>query len=144
MCKISCLGSVGSEKSRFWSLRFEIRNYPLSQNYVTSEGAVFHNVLYNQQLFIAHYQLSFYANNYFDQNQTSCPVPFETRSALWCRAKIIQERNVSEESTGVFKCNQSSRQTTPTNGSSGTDINPPSPPPQHFSFSWQSCQVRHS
>ena len=34
-------------------------------NYVTSEGAVFHNVLYYQQLSIACYQVSFYANNSF-------------------------------------------------------------------------------
>ena len=38
----------------------------LSQNYVTSEGAVSHNVLYYQQLSIARYQVSFYANNYFE------------------------------------------------------------------------------
>ena len=36
------------------------------ENYVTSEGAVSHNILYYQQLFIAWYQLSFYANNYFE------------------------------------------------------------------------------
>ena len=36
------------------------------ENYVTSEGAVFHNFLYYQQLFIAYYQVSFYANNYFE------------------------------------------------------------------------------
>ena len=33
---------------------------------VTSEGAVSHNVLYYQQLSIARYQVSFYANNYFE------------------------------------------------------------------------------
>ena len=33
------------------------------KNYVTSEGAVSHSVLYYQQLFIAHYQVSFYASN---------------------------------------------------------------------------------
>ena len=38
----------------------------LSQNYVTSEGAVSHNVLYYQQLTIARYPVSFYANNYFE------------------------------------------------------------------------------
>ena len=32
--------------------------------YVTSEGVVFLNVLYYQQLSIACYQVSFYANNY--------------------------------------------------------------------------------
>ena len=32
-------------------------------NYVTSEGAISHNVLYNQQLFVAHYQVRFYATH---------------------------------------------------------------------------------
>ena len=34
-------------------------------NYVTSEGAVSHNVLHYQQLSTACYQISFYANSYF-------------------------------------------------------------------------------
>ena len=40
--------------------------YLFLKNYVTSEGAVSHNVLYYQQLSIARYQVSFYANNYFE------------------------------------------------------------------------------
>ena len=36
------------------------------ENYVTSEGAVSHNVLYYQQLSITRYQVRFYANNYFE------------------------------------------------------------------------------
>ena len=36
------------------------------KNYVTSEGAVSHNVLYDKQLFIAGYQVSFYGNNYVE------------------------------------------------------------------------------
>ena len=41
---------------------------PFSQNYVTSsEGAVSHNFVYNQQLSIACYQVSFNANSYFEQ-----------------------------------------------------------------------------
>ena len=36
------------------------------ENYVTSEGAVSHNVLYYQSLSITHYQVRFYANNYFE------------------------------------------------------------------------------
>ena len=36
------------------------------KNYITSEGAVSHNVSYYQQLSIAYYQVSFYANNYFE------------------------------------------------------------------------------
>ena len=35
------------------------------KNYVTTEGAVSHNVLYYQQLSIARYQVSCYAKNYF-------------------------------------------------------------------------------
>ena len=34
--------------------------------YATSEGAVSHIVLYYQQLSNAHYQVSFYAINYFE------------------------------------------------------------------------------
>ena len=37
--------------------------FTLLKNYVTSEGAVSHNVLYYQQLSIAHSQVSFYAKN---------------------------------------------------------------------------------
>ena len=37
------------------------------KNYITSEGAVSYNVLYYQQLSIAGYQVSFSANNYFEQ-----------------------------------------------------------------------------
>ena len=42
-----------------------MKNYLFHKNYDTSEGANSHNVLYNQQLSIAHSQVSFYANNYF-------------------------------------------------------------------------------
>ena len=47
-----------------WSLL--VRNYLFLKNQVTSEGAVADNVLYYQQLSIAHFQVSFYANNYFE------------------------------------------------------------------------------
>ena len=43
-----------------------VRNYFFLKNFVTSEGAVSHNV-FVQQLSIARYQVSFYANSYFDQ-----------------------------------------------------------------------------
>ena len=43
-----------------------VRNYLFVKNYVTSEGAVSHNVLYLQQLSIDHSQRRFYANNYFE------------------------------------------------------------------------------
>ena len=47
-----------------------VRNYFFLKNYVTSEGAVSHNVLYYQQLSIARYQVSFYANNCFQLWET--------------------------------------------------------------------------
>ena len=37
-----------------------------SPNYVTLEGAVFHNMFYYQQLSFARYQVSFYDNSYFE------------------------------------------------------------------------------
>ena len=43
-----------------------VTNYLFLKNFVTSEGAVSHNVLYFQQLSIARYQVSFYTNNYFE------------------------------------------------------------------------------
>ena len=42
-----------------------VKNYFFLKNYVTSEEAFSPNVLYYQQLSIVHYQVSFYANNYF-------------------------------------------------------------------------------
>ena len=39
---------------------------PFLKNYVTLEGAVAHYVLYYQQLSIARYRVSFYANDYFE------------------------------------------------------------------------------
>ena len=42
-----------------------VENYFFLENYVTSEGAASHNVLYYQLLPITHYQVRFYANNYF-------------------------------------------------------------------------------
>ena len=41
-------------------------NYSFLENYVSSEGVVSHNVLHYQQLSTACYQVSFYANNYFE------------------------------------------------------------------------------
>ena len=47
-------------KSNSW------KNYFFLKNYVTSEGAVSHNVLYHQPLPITRHQVRFYANNYFE------------------------------------------------------------------------------
>ena len=43
-----------------------MENYFFLENYVTSEGAVSHNVLYHQPLPITHHQVRFYADNYFE------------------------------------------------------------------------------
>ena len=58
-------------KIKSWGLKSNsdiiVRNYFFLKNYVTSEGAISHNVLYyNQQLSIAGNQVSFYSNNYFE------------------------------------------------------------------------------
>ena len=42
-----------------------VRNYVFLKNCVTSDGVVSHNVLYYQQLSIAHYQVGFHANVFF-------------------------------------------------------------------------------
>ena len=47
-------------KSNSW------KNYFFLKNYVSSEGAVSHNVLYYQPLPITQYQERFYADNYFE------------------------------------------------------------------------------
>ena len=43
-----------------------VKNYFFLENYLTSEGAVSHNVLYYHQLSITCYQVRFYANNYVE------------------------------------------------------------------------------
>ena len=52
--------------TNLWKIWAQIKNYFFLKNYVTSEGAISHNILYYQQLPIAYYQVSFYANNYFE------------------------------------------------------------------------------
>ena len=42
-----------------------VENYFFLENYVTSEGAVSHNVLYHQPLPITCHKERFYANSYF-------------------------------------------------------------------------------
>ena len=65
LCAFRCLNSRPQLRSRI-QFNILVRNYFFLKNYVTSEGAVSHNVLYYQQLSIARYQVSFYANNYFE------------------------------------------------------------------------------
>ena len=47
-------------KSNLWKIT------SFSKNYITSEGAVSHKVLYYEPLPITSYQVRFYANNYFE------------------------------------------------------------------------------
>ena len=47
-------------KSNSWTIT------SFSKNYVTSEGAVFHNVLNYQPLPITRYQVRYYADDYFE------------------------------------------------------------------------------
>ena len=56
-----------------------VRNNLFPKNYVTSEGAVSHNVLYYQHLFIARYQVSFQANNYVEITMVSSAFKEHTR-----------------------------------------------------------------
>ena len=46
--------------------KYLIESCSFLENYVTSEGAASHNVLYHQPLPITRYQVSFYAYNYFE------------------------------------------------------------------------------
>ena len=53
-----------------WGLEIKlVANYFFLENCVTSEGAVYHNVLYHQPLPITRNQEMFYANNYFEYYQ---------------------------------------------------------------------------
>ena len=56
-----------SNSKKIWGLKIKFEeNYFFLKNYVTSEGAISHNVLYYQPLHITRYQVRFYANNYFE------------------------------------------------------------------------------
>ena len=46
--------------------KLEVSKSNSKSNYVTSEGAVSHYVLYYQPLPITYYQVRFYAKNYFE------------------------------------------------------------------------------
>ena len=55
---------------QIWGLEIKfVENYFFLENYVTSEGAVSHNVLYHQQLSIACNQVSFMPNIIFSNYQ---------------------------------------------------------------------------
>ena len=55
-------------KFLIWGLEIKfLENYFFLEKYITSEGAVSHNVLYYQKLPITRYQVRFYDNNYFEE-----------------------------------------------------------------------------
>ena len=69
LCAFRCLISGPQNlilRSRNRIQIFECKLHLSRKNYVISEGAVSHNVLYYQQPSIACYQVSFYANYYFE------------------------------------------------------------------------------
>ena len=68
-CAFRCL--ISGTQNQIMRSRNQIQiilkeNYFFFENHGTSEGAVSHNALYYHQLSIACYQVSFYANNYFE------------------------------------------------------------------------------
>ena len=68
---------------RVWSLlNIWVRNYLFLKNYITSEGAVSHNVLYYQQLSIARYKVSFSAYNYLRLPMVSSAFKLNTNMCL--------------------------------------------------------------
>ena len=57
----------GTSNSKLKGLKSNsLKIYFFLENYVTSDGAVSHNVLYHQPLPITRHQERFYANNYFE------------------------------------------------------------------------------
>ena len=57
-----------------------VRNYLFLKNFVTSEGAISHNVVYYSQLSVAHYKVIFCANF---SNYRTCPVPLKVEVDWW-------------------------------------------------------------
>ena len=64
--EVVCFQMLGFGTPKSNSNNLVENNFFFLENYATSEGAVFHNVLYYQQLSITRYQVHFYANNYFE------------------------------------------------------------------------------
>ena len=74
----SCVLSDAWESLKSFSdSKMLVRNYLCLKNYATSEGVVSHNVLYYQQLSVAHYQVNCYANIFFSYYR-KCPVPLNS------------------------------------------------------------------
>ena len=63
--EVVCFQMLDFEITWLLELKF-VENYIFLKNYVTSEGAVSHSVLYHQPLPITRHQERFYANNYFE------------------------------------------------------------------------------
>ena len=58
---------LDTSNSKFEVSNFKfMENYFFRKNYITSEGAVSHKVLYYQPLPITRYQVRFYENNDFE------------------------------------------------------------------------------
>ena len=66
LCAFRCLNSRPQLRSRIQFKCFSEKLLFFLKNYTTSEGAVSDNVLCYQHLCIARYQVSSYANNYFE------------------------------------------------------------------------------
>ena len=66
LCAFRCLISRSKSEVSKSNSNILVENYFFLENFVTSEGAVSHNVLYYQPLPITHYQVRFYANNSFE------------------------------------------------------------------------------
>ena len=67
--KVVCFHMLDFETSNSKSEVSESNSWKItsfSKNYIGSEGAVSHDVLYYQQLPIIRYQERFHANNYFE------------------------------------------------------------------------------
>ena len=103
-CRTSCVLSDTWIRDLSWGLKFNsnilFRNYFFLKNYITSEGAVSHNVLYYQQLSIAQYQVSFYANNY---QSLSCVFGFS--DPPWCIGSSKKTSAVEVCTWRIFNCN---------------------------------------
>ena len=79
LCALRCLISRPQLWSRNNSSYFIlVRNYFSLKNYVTSEGAISHNVLYYQQLSIALYQVKFFMITIIFSNYQQCPMPLNS------------------------------------------------------------------
>ena len=67
--EVGCFQMLDFETSKYNSEVSKSNSWKITsflKNYVTSEGAISHNVLYYQQLPITRYKVRFYANNYLE------------------------------------------------------------------------------